>query len=126
MNVLVTFAVEPEFAPWRKLRDFKERVVKNVSGPRASFFASIGDKQVEVVLTGIGENACNETLVRRDIPGGQKPDLVVSSGLAGALSLNLKPGDLIAPRKARTLKNDANADATEELWSRLTKKEHCP
>jgi adenosylhomocysteine nucleosidase len=126
MNVLITFAVEPEFAPWRKLRDFKERVVKNVSGPRASFFATIGDKQVEVVLTGIGENACNETLVRRDIPGGQKPDLVVSSGLAGALSLNLKPGDLIAPRKARTLKNDANADATEELWSRLTKQGALP
>ena len=30
MNVLVTFAVEPEFAPWRKLRDFKERLLPDV------------------------------------------------------------------------------------------------
>jgi len=126
MNVLVTFAVDAEFAPWRKLRDFKKRVVKNDSGPRVSFVATIGDKQIEVVLTGIGGNACKQTLARRDLPRGPKPDLVVSSGLAGALSQQLKPGDLIAPRKARTLKNDANADANEEPWSHSIKQGALP
>jgi nucleoside phosphorylase len=40
-----------------------------------------------------------------------KPDLAISSGLAGALKEGLKPGDLIVPRKARTLRNDVNADS---------------
>ncbi len=120
MNILVTFAVDPEFAPWRKLRDFKKRMVRNNTGLHlSSFLARIGDKEIEVILTGIGRNACEQTIVRRDLAQSPKPDLVISSGLAGALHEDLKPGDLIAPRTVRTLKNDANADANEPLRTHL-------
>jgi len=44
-----------------------------------------------------------------------KPDVVISSGLCGALKENLKPGDLIAPRKSRTLRNDMNVDTESVL-----------
>lgn len=47
-----------------------------------------------------------------------KPDLAISSGLAGALKEMLKPGDLIAPQKVRTLRNDANADSDSNLRDR--------
>jgi adenosylhomocysteine nucleosidase len=121
MNVLVTFAVDAEFAPWRKLRDFKKRAAKNDSGLRGafSFVTTVGDRQIEVVLTGIGKAACEATFARHGFPQDAKPDLVISSGLAGALRDALKPGDLIAPRKARTLNNDATADADLTLWNRV-------
>jgi adenosylhomocysteine nucleosidase len=122
MNVLVTFAVDAEFAPWRKLRNFQRQVgTKNNSGLRnaPSFTATIGDNRVGVVLTGIGKVACHAALAQYVFPQDANPHIVISSGLAGALSDRLKPGDLVAPRKARTLNNDANADADTALWDRL-------
>jgi adenosylhomocysteine nucleosidase len=107
MRFLVTFAVEAEFAPWRKLREFKKRPLENGS----SFKTTFGDNDVEVLLTGIGNAACGESLAKNSFLQDGKPDLVISSGLAGALKERLKPGDLIVPLKARTLRNDANADS---------------
>jgi len=112
MRILVTFAVEAEFAPWRKLREFKKSVA---NGPSlqcvSSFKATFGDNDVAVLLTGIGNAACGETLAKNSFLQDGKPDLVISSGLSGALKEGLRPGDLIAPLKARTLRNDANADS---------------
>src|SRR5467141_2617724 len=113
MRILVTFAVQAEFAPWRKLREFKKRPVEKgptlqrVSSSRTTF----GDNDVEVLLTGIGNAACGVTLAKNSFLRDGKPDLVISSGLAGALKEGLKPGELIVPRKARTLRNDSNADS---------------
>ncbi|HXN96671.1 MAG TPA: hypothetical protein VN879_19350 [Candidatus Acidoferrales bacterium] len=107
MRILVTFAVEAEFAPWRKLREFKKRTLENGS----SFKTTFGDNDLEVLLTGIGHAACGVTLAKRTFLQEGKPDLVISSGLAGALKEGLRPGDLIVPLKARTLRNDANADS---------------
>jgi adenosylhomocysteine nucleosidase len=113
MRILVTFAVEAEFAPWRKLREFKKRPVEK--GPTSQRVSSskttFGDNDVQVLLTGIGNAACRETLAKNSFLEGGKPDLVISSGLAGALKEGLRPGDLIVPLKARTLRNDANADS---------------
>jgi adenosylhomocysteine nucleosidase len=107
MRILVTFAVDAEFAPWRKLREFKKRTLENGS----SFKTTFGDNDLEVLLTGIGHAACGVTLAKRTFLQEGKPDLVISSGLAGALKEGLRPGDLIVPLKARTLRNDANADS---------------
>jgi adenosylhomocysteine nucleosidase len=113
MRILVTFAVNAEFAPWRKLRKFRRN---SCSDSGASLFVTaIGDSRVEVLLTGIGRVACEESLAKARDP---KPDVVISSGLAGALSDRLKPGDIVAPIKARTLKNDAGADADRAMWDR--------
>src|SRR6267378_3798812 len=103
MRILVTFAVEAEFAPWRKLREFKKRPADE--GPTlqrvSSFKTTFGDNDVEVLLTGIGNAACGVTLAKNSFLQDGKPDLVISSGLAGALKERLKPGDLIVPLKAR-------------------------
>src|SRR5207302_2895083 len=50
MRVLVTFAVEAEFAPWRKLRGFE----KMTKGKAQFFRARIGASEVNVLLTGVG------------------------------------------------------------------------
>ena len=50
MKVLLTFAVEPEFAPLRKLREFEEFRIGDVS----VYQARIGRATVDVVVTGMG------------------------------------------------------------------------
>jgi nucleoside phosphorylase len=120
MRVLVTFAVEAEFAPWRKLRKFKKSIVNSSSSRGLSAFrTTIGENNnVEILLTGIGNTACMETLARNPFLQDGKPDLVISSGLSGALKEGLRPGDLIVPLKARTLRNDANANSDSAFRER--------
>ena len=78
MRILVTFAVEAEFAPWRKLRNLEEINISNVD----VFRAGIGSAKVDFVLTGTGvENACrlaNALL-------GDPYQVCITSGFAGAL-----------------------------------------
>ena len=113
MRILVTFAVEAEFAPWRRLRDFRRDIQGRIPG--FVFQTILPETQVDVLLTGIGHRHVEESLVRNGVLLDRKPDLVISSGLAGALKAAVKPGDLIAPEKVRTLRNDANADADSML-----------
>lgn len=120
MRVLVTFAVDAEFAPWRKLRHFrKSKLGAKANVQHASFFeANVGDQGVQVLLTGIGRKVCAESLSQYASSGSAKPNLVISSGLAGALKEGFKPGDLVVARKVRTLRNDANADSDQTLLER--------
>jgi adenosylhomocysteine nucleosidase len=107
MRILVTFAVEAEFAPWRKLRKFRR-----VSDAEfASVLRDDSDHEVVVLLTGIGEATADAAVARSALLEGAKPDLVISSGFAGALKEQFAPGVIVAPAKTRTLKNHANVDS---------------
>jgi nucleoside phosphorylase len=90
MNILVTFAVDAEFAPWRKLRHFEKLSRTEVD----SYATAIGQADVKVLLTGIGGKkpwvAATKVLWDTDI------DLCVSSGLAGALSPEHQLGEVLA------------------------------
>ena len=119
MRILITFAVDAEFAPWRKLRDFRK-----ISA--ALFEMANEDHKVKVILTGIGREQVGRSFVRSGILSSMTPDAVVSSGLAGALKESMKPGDLIAPQKVRTLRNDANADADCYLRARAIERGASP
>ncbi len=92
MRILVTFAVEAEFAPWRKLRNFAR--TKGPSGV-PEFTATVEQHKVEVVLTGMGEKACAESLRKLQWADGAQPEVVISSGLAGALQESLQPGEVV-------------------------------
>lgn len=115
MRVLVTFAVEAEFAPWRKLRNFRKTTIgagpKSISG----FEARVEEHCVAVFLTGMGQKACEESLARLELSVSEKPGFILSSGLAGALREGLNPGDVVVPQRIRTLNNDADATADSEL-----------
>jgi nucleoside phosphorylase len=113
MRVLVTFAVDAEFAPWHKLRNFKKTTLggnSRISSP-PGFTADIKGNRVQVLLTGIGHKTCEESLATFDFDRGERPDLVISSGLAGALREEFKPGDMVVPQRVRTLNNDADGTA---------------
>jgi nucleoside phosphorylase len=97
MRILVTFAVEAEFAPWRKVRQF----VKHTKGSAGYFTARIGGASVNVVLTGVGgKSAWLETT--KTVGDGQV-DICVSSGLAGALRPEYQPGDILAAKEVQAI-----------------------
>lgn len=103
MRILVTFAVDAEFAPWRKRHGFTrdEVTVPGLPLERPSyeiFKGEVGGAEVNVLLTGIGwENLfVNVThkvllhLLKRRL------DCCVSAGLAGGLNGELRRGDVVA------------------------------
>jgi adenosylhomocysteine nucleosidase len=97
MKVLVTFAVEPEFAAWRKLRAFNLIDYQGLKLRRAV----IGAAEVTVLITGVGAQSAAQAmdLMMRMADKDQHFDVCVSSGLAGALCDTLGVGDVIAPKE---------------------------
>jgi nucleoside phosphorylase len=79
-----------EFAGWRRLRHFR----RCANPPVRAYEAWYGRIRLHVVLTGIGPRAAAESsaVVFRD-----RPDLCISSGLAGGLSEALRLADVIVP-----------------------------
>ena len=94
MKILVTFALETEFAPWRRLRSFQP----GSGGAGAGYEARIGDAGVHVVVTGVGE-AHARRVVRQALANA--PDVFVVSGLAGGLKPNYRLGDVLAAAAVR-------------------------
>ena len=112
MRILITFAVEAEFAPWRKLRKFK-RLSPNGS-KAVEFESTFNDDrsfEINVLLTGIGEASALSALEETSFLATKRPDLLISSGFAGALKPEFAAGMIVAPEKTRTLKNHANVDS---------------
>src|SRR6266404_4142770 len=93
MKVLVTFAVEAEFAPWRKLRQFSQ---SNLGDIRA-FSAQMRDGELIVLLTGVGGRRAWAEATRVIWDGNV--DICISSGLAGALREEHRPGDVLAAKE---------------------------
>jgi adenosylhomocysteine nucleosidase len=100
LKVLVTFAVEPEFVPWRKLRRF---VATKVSGITV-YSTEIGGVIVDVVLTGMGaDNArrATQAVLSRSYA------LCVSSGFAGALKREHGVGDILVASSVRQVRGSS-------------------
>ncbi len=88
MKVLVTFAVETEFAPWKKALKLRARVADSIT----IHPSEIGGVNVDLVVAGMGaENAsrCAEILLR------QSYDLIIAAGFAGALRSELNTGEVV-------------------------------
>lgn len=92
MRVLVTFALESEFAPWRKRRRFQRVPVGEWD---RTYQAMIGEADVWAVVTGAGRFAVQRSLERAfDTP----PDVCIASGLSGGLKPQHRPGAILAAR----------------------------
>jgi len=94
MRILVTFAVEAEFAPWRKRHDFHEIPTSPCEN---GFLTRINGIDVIVGLTGIGPAAAASKIC--DFTWGEQLDLCISSGFAGALRHEHSVGDLLAAKE---------------------------
>src|SRR5215475_858376 len=113
MRVLVTFAVEAEFAPWLALRKFQQRklIPDHYSGGLNVFEAENGANTIWVVLTGIGSLAAKNSFLLGICAKEAGVDVFVSSGLAGALKKEYSIGEVIVPERVGTLR-EANGLAT--------------
>ncbi len=100
MRILVTFAVEAEFAPWRKLRSFRKRDASNIE----CFSSQVGDDEVDVLLTGVGGKKAWVEATRAIWDGDV--DICISSGLAGGLLSEHQIGEVLVAEKVLASKSD--------------------
>jgi nucleoside phosphorylase len=106
MRILVTFAVDAEFAPWRKLRKFVRLPAEGLD----LWKSTTSNTELFVLLTGIGEQSAAHAmdLALRFANYEGYFDVCVSSGLSGALRSEHKVGEILAARSVLT--NVVHAD----------------
>lgn len=92
MKILVTFALESEFAPWRAMHDFRAGALDAAD----MYCAQIGDAEVEVVLTGVGSRQAALTASNMFHGGEESINFCISAGLAGALRPEYEIGRVLA------------------------------
>jgi len=93
MNILITYAVETEFAPWRAL-NMEKVTIGEITLQRAQ----IGTATVDFVITGMGaENAARVA----DAVISKKYSFCIISGFAGALKSSVKLGDIVASERVQ-------------------------
>ena len=108
MNVIVTFAVRSELAPWLRLRTFRRRAVEGWT----FYETTIAGTAVHALLTGIGPSHAKEA-IRAALES--RPDAVLASGLAGALKPSFGVGDVLAARLVHFDRTDQHVSSSEEL-----------
>ncbi len=93
MKILVTFALENEFAPWRAMRQFHAEDW----GPATVDVTEIGGAEVGVVLTGAGPKPAR-SVAMRVMSHQDEINFCISSGLAGGLRPELRVAQIVAAR----------------------------
>jgi adenosylhomocysteine nucleosidase len=115
MRILVTFAVDAEFAPWRSRHPFVPYDFDD-SGRKRDFDlfkANISSAEVTVLLTGMGRVSATSSLASITL---EPFDLCISTGLAGALDPSLKLKEIVACRAAGTLDRSLKALTDPKLF----------
>jgi adenosylhomocysteine nucleosidase len=99
MKILVTYAVDPEFDPWKKARKFDLLPV----GDYLIHQTKIGAAAVDFVVTGMGPAHASRALAAIDWSAYA---LCIASGLAGAVVPTVEVGGIIVPNRARQGKSN--------------------
>lgn len=108
--IAVTFALPAESSEFLKRLSNKSQFHRNgVSIVRGK----IGDREIEVMHTGVGEKACRERL--RKFLDDQKFELLISSGFAGALNNESEIGDLLLAKNFSTIELNKSCSSFSEL-----------
>jgi adenosylhomocysteine nucleosidase len=115
MRVLVTFAVDAEFAPWRKLRTFRETVLTpdHWSGGVRLHEATVDGHTVWVYLTGMGIRSFDSKYSLCVKAAGA--EAVLSSGLVGSLNSKLAPLSIVSPRRVGTPRDTVGIGVSKSL-----------
>jgi len=118
MKVLITFALANEFAPWRKLRFFK-----NVSLERwdPTYAARIGNADVCVIVTGAGRFAAQRSVEKAFEELSAVFDICIAAGLSGALQPSHRPGQILTARLVSDVEGTKSLCADAELTSQAGK-----
>ena len=109
-RIAVTFALPAESSEFLSQLANKSQSGRN--GVRI-VRGNIGDREVEVMHTGVGEKACRERL--RKFLEDQKFALLISSGFAGALNDEFEVGDLLLAKNFSTIELNRSRSSSSEL-----------
>jgi adenosylhomocysteine nucleosidase len=111
--ILVFYAFAREIAPFkRRLRNRTPLALDGLQG----FRAKIGGKDFAVVGHGIGHQRATET-ARRAFDSMPQAELVIGTGVVGALSRGLKPGDLVLSDRVLMIQADGQQAKSETAVS---------
>lgn len=96
--IAVTFALPEESSEFlRRLRDKSHADRNGITTIRGK----IGDREVEVLHTGVGERGCRQRVSK--FLENQRFDLLISTGFAGALNDEMQVGDLLLAKNFSTV-----------------------
>lgn len=109
MKILVTFALENEFAPWRSAHDFRK---KNWAETEA-FVAEIAGTEVGVILTGVGTRQARKAFQNLAWGDSDALEFCISTGLAGGLKPEYQIGQVLAP--GMIVSESPQTEGTREL-----------
>jgi len=108
MHVLVTFAVDAEFAPWRKLRHLREIKIGDLRLNQAQ----IGRAMVDFVVTGMGaENASSTANAVMTQPYA----ICIAAGFAGALQPDYPVGTVVVAEAVQKLGDSKTLTGSRNL-----------
>ncbi|HKF53488.1 MAG TPA: hypothetical protein VKB26_14325 [Candidatus Acidoferrales bacterium] len=108
LRILVTFALDMEFAPWRRKHSFAR--IADAAFP--AYKSEFGEAQVRVALTGVGG------VRAKKVAGaalGWRPDICVAAGLAGSLREEYRVGQILAARDVMELESSRIVAMDEAL-----------
>ena len=91
MRILVTFALETEFSPWRALRKFR----RSKWDQAEVFRAQIGTAEVNILLTGIGTRQAALAMSKVAWGEAETVECCISAGLGGALRPEYQVGQIL-------------------------------
>jgi adenosylhomocysteine nucleosidase len=115
LKFLITFALDMEFGPWRRVCTF----AKLTHGDFALYETNFGDAQVRVALTGVG--GVRATNVTRAALKQWHPDVCIAAGLAGSLRREHGIGQICVPRDIMDLETGRTAVADAGLRKQAEK-----
>jgi adenosylhomocysteine nucleosidase len=94
VKVLVTFALESEFAPWRRMHGF----VRLANTDFTAFDSHFGNSDVRVVITGMGAGRAQR--VARTVLDW-RPGVCIAAGFVGGLNPIYRGGDVLVAASVR-------------------------
>ena len=109
MRILVTFALENEFAPWRKMRRFQRL---SVDESDRTYHAQVGEADICVVVTGAGRFAVQRSL---EHAFDKAPDACIASGLSGGLKRAHQPGNVLVARMVSDVQGTKSVPSDPEM-----------
>ncbi|HXN74336.1 MAG TPA: hypothetical protein VN861_17450 [Candidatus Acidoferrales bacterium] len=118
MRILVTFALENEFVPWRSMHKFESTKL----GEADVYISAFSPVELTVVLTGVGARRASiatSEIIRSDYGPF---DSCISSGLAGGLRDNYRIGEIVAARNvfSESLRADGSSQSLQSSGALLS------